>query len=239
MPFQCQIHYTKLDGAKYVRVISQSKPVTRERRRAEATARTSVLASHAAQQSAHMARRGSYQKSRMNMIGYGRILARCAASTGRAEDSETVAAYAAQMADLDGLLGAEMEEEGRHGMAGGMAEALGAGGMEDADARMRRAKTRGVRRKKNDKLSNAIFKAKRLTAGSMASPAYAVRSATAAPRAAAAAPRRVPRAPANASAGPPRRVQTRVAAAAVAAPGPVPEARTTALRSTLEARRRS
>ena len=193
MPFQCQIHYTRLDGSKYVRVISQSKPVTSDRSAAEAQATPAVLAAHAAQQSAHMARRGSYTKSRMNMAGYGVIMQRCARSTGRAADADTVRQFAAQMTPLDSLLESEMQSEAKRGdLLDESLDTMAASGA--VEERMHRQVARCKARKKNDRLSNAIFKAKRSNAASMsAAPrpaASGAPAASAAPAAAMSAPKR-------------------------------------------------
>lgn len=105
------------------------------------------------------------------MRGYGHIMQRCAMNYGGAEEHATVAAYMGQMADLDTALQREVVTEQRRGMA--MAEALDARVMEDEGMSRSRNKARKMRRKKNDFLSKAIFKAKRSTASSMRTPVSA------------------------------------------------------------------
>jgi hypothetical protein len=63
VPFQVQIHYTGLDGGKYLRVISQVKPVTEDRKLAEQDLNLDVVAAQAAQQAALFAQQGDYTES--------------------------------------------------------------------------------------------------------------------------------------------------------------------------------
>lgn len=54
LPFQVQIHFTKLNGMRCLRVLSKAQPITRSRAEAEKDLRLEVLAANAAQQSAKM-----------------------------------------------------------------------------------------------------------------------------------------------------------------------------------------
>jgi len=74
LPFQVQINYTQLDGAKCVRVISQQKEITRDASVAQEHLNMSMLAANAAQKSAALAQRGLYNQSRAVNFGYGRMM---------------------------------------------------------------------------------------------------------------------------------------------------------------------
>lgn len=179
LPFQVQIRYTKLNGMKCIRLISQAKPMTRDRATANAHIKASVMASHATQQCAVMARRGSYSGARLNAMAYGKMLQRYS------NDTEVAQNYMDQMMDLDDALGSELRQEQADGLT--MRENIGGGGKfdeEEATSSATRSKARKARRWGNDKLSKAIHKAKKATTSSMSSAPR--RSAAAAPAAAAA-----------------------------------------------------
>jgi len=74
LPFQVQINYSQLDGAKCVRVISQQKEITRDASVAQQHLNMSMLAANAAQKSAALAQRGLYNQSRAVNLGYGRMM---------------------------------------------------------------------------------------------------------------------------------------------------------------------
>jgi hypothetical protein len=74
LPFQVQINYTQLDGAKCVRVISQQKAITRDAAVGQEDLNMSMLAANAAQKSAALAQRGLYNQSRAVNFGYGRMM---------------------------------------------------------------------------------------------------------------------------------------------------------------------
>jgi len=74
LPFQVQINYTQLDGAKCVRVISQQKAITRDAAVVQQDLNMAMLAANAAQKSAALAQRGLYNQSRAVNLGYGRMM---------------------------------------------------------------------------------------------------------------------------------------------------------------------
>jgi hypothetical protein len=55
LPFQVQIRFTRLDGAKIIRVITQRQQVTTERAKAEAEVKVDIMATYIAQQAAKLA----------------------------------------------------------------------------------------------------------------------------------------------------------------------------------------
>jgi hypothetical protein len=65
LPFQVQITYTQLDGARCVRVMSQCREITTDRSQSLAQANMALVAAHAAKKSASLAQKGLYNQSRI------------------------------------------------------------------------------------------------------------------------------------------------------------------------------
>lgn len=103
VPFQLQIRYTRLNGMRCVRVMTQCKRVTRDRTEAERLLSPTVIAVHSAQQSASLANKGEYTEGRKNMRAWGDLLNR------GGQESEThsrvLEAYNREMHDLDDAIG--------------------------------------------------------------------------------------------------------------------------------------
>lgn len=78
LPFQLQIKYTRLDGMKCMRVISKSQELTFDRKQAEETANVDVLGVNAIQQTANIAKKGSYSKARLYNLQHKQMLSRAA-----------------------------------------------------------------------------------------------------------------------------------------------------------------
>lgn len=64
LPFQLQISYVDVDGAKALRVLTQKRPVTRDRQLAEQHADLSVLGGHTSRLASELALKGEYTQSR-------------------------------------------------------------------------------------------------------------------------------------------------------------------------------
>ncbi|KAK7494561.1 hypothetical protein BaRGS_00014214 [Batillaria attramentaria] len=64
LPFQLQITYADTDGTKALRVITQKKPVTRDRQLAEENADLTILGVHTTRLASELALRGEYTQSR-------------------------------------------------------------------------------------------------------------------------------------------------------------------------------
>jgi len=140
LPFQVQIRFTKLDGMKGVRVLSQSKKTTQEREVAESMMDTPVLSAHAAQRSAMLARRGDYDMARVNARAWSNMMQRGAKT---ASQKAALADYAVEIDEMDAAITSAVREE--------RVAADGA----DAESSRRRM------RSKQDGLSGALFKAKK------------------------------------------------------------------------------
>jgi len=76
LPFQLQIHFTKLDGMKCLRVISKMQTITTERTVAEKDVKADLIAANVAQQAARFAEKGQYAEARANNLAWGRLLQR-------------------------------------------------------------------------------------------------------------------------------------------------------------------
>jgi len=64
LPFQVQIHYTKLDGTQMLRVITQLKPITFDKKKAMEKLNINVLAKHATKVTTELCAKGDYEQSR-------------------------------------------------------------------------------------------------------------------------------------------------------------------------------
>jgi hypothetical protein len=76
LPFQLQLHYTDLEGAKALRIITQTKPVTKQRAVAEKSLNPTIMGVHTAQSTARLAEEGNYSESRMNALMQQRLVSR-------------------------------------------------------------------------------------------------------------------------------------------------------------------
>lgn len=76
LPFQVQVEYTKLDGSKYIRVLSQNKPVTAQQEVAEEEVDMDLMSKHVTRQCAVMAKGGDYMESRANARVWGKVMQR-------------------------------------------------------------------------------------------------------------------------------------------------------------------
>lgn len=87
IPFQVQIHYTKLDGMKCVRVMTEGKKVTTSTRKAEKKGDVAVIALNAIQQSAKIAlQEENYEEARMALYSVQSLLDRLAQTDEQQEE---------------------------------------------------------------------------------------------------------------------------------------------------------
>lgn len=78
--FKFQIHYTKLNGSKCIRVISKKKAITNNRETAESKVNVAVVGVHAVQQTAKLVQKGLYGKAKMKSLTNTKLLERSAKS---------------------------------------------------------------------------------------------------------------------------------------------------------------
>jgi len=76
LPFQIQIHFTRMDGGKLVRVVSAAKPITHDRAEAEKDVDVKVLGLSTAQHSAKYAQSGDYESARLCTFSGSRLMSR-------------------------------------------------------------------------------------------------------------------------------------------------------------------
>ncbi|XP_069130895.1 circularly permutated Ras protein 1-like [Argopecten irradians] len=93
LPFQLQVKYTDVDGATALRVLTKTKPVTRDRAQAEKKMKMDVLAKHAAQVSANLALDGMYTQSRSRALMNQRLAWRHKNSETHESKSQRKAAH--------------------------------------------------------------------------------------------------------------------------------------------------
>ncbi|CAM9197262.1 unnamed protein product [Chrysoparadoxa australica] len=111
VPFQVQLRYTKRDGTKCLRVMTQNQKITRSQEKAEAAAKLSIIAGHAATKAAEIARQGKYEQSRVEMRAWSNLLKRNAVTEEANEEYEK---FANDMSKLDEALGGvQMQEQAR------------------------------------------------------------------------------------------------------------------------------
>jgi len=65
LPFQVQINYNRLDGAKCMRIISRTQQVTTDEKVAEENINITVIGLHSVQQTSKLAEDGDYTKARL------------------------------------------------------------------------------------------------------------------------------------------------------------------------------
>lgn len=80
LPFQVQIHFTKLDGMKCLRVVSRSQEITHDRVVAEQHASIDLLAANAMKKAAKHAEQGDYMQARAENVVWARMMGRASRS---------------------------------------------------------------------------------------------------------------------------------------------------------------
>jgi len=98
LPFQVQIRYTRLDGSKWMRLITQARPVTTDSQKAVEDLNMAVLASNAAQRGAELAQKGNYEEFRAHNFAWKNYMVD---NAKHAVQAEVASNYSAMVADLD------------------------------------------------------------------------------------------------------------------------------------------
>eukprot|EP00698_Gefionella_okellyi_P010039 TRINITY_DN257_c0_g1_i1.p1 TRINITY_DN257_c0_g1~~TRINITY_DN257_c0_g1_i1.p1 ORF type:complete len:327 (-),score=105.32 TRINITY_DN257_c0_g1_i1:37-1017(-) len=98
VPFQVLIRYSRTDGTQCIRVITQTRLITRDRAQAEADVDATVLAANAVQQSARFATTGDYSNSRAWMLSNQRLMAR---TSKTADQRSTYSSYVMHSENMD------------------------------------------------------------------------------------------------------------------------------------------
>ncbi|XP_076077752.1 circularly permutated Ras protein 1-like [Mytilus galloprovincialis] len=74
LPFQLQIKYTDTEGATALRVLTQTKPITRDRKQAEGRTNVQVIGAHVQKSTASLALEGRYTDTRSKAMMNQRLL---------------------------------------------------------------------------------------------------------------------------------------------------------------------
>ncbi|XP_064628238.1 circularly permutated Ras protein 1-like [Lineus longissimus] len=76
LPFQIQISYTDMEGNKALRLITKTRPITKDRQLAEQEINIALIGTHTAQLASKFAVEGSYSKSRLTAFMNQRMVSR-------------------------------------------------------------------------------------------------------------------------------------------------------------------
>jgi len=145
LPFQVQIHYTRPDGSKCIRIISQRKEITHKSEEAEKDVDVAIVAANAAQRSARLAQKGDYEGSRLNNVAWRGVLNRTAQSSTQYEE---VRGWSEKTREFDDMLHNLQNTETVEGL----------GSLSRGSATIAK-KTRSSRR--TDEVSAAMYKMKK------------------------------------------------------------------------------
>lgn len=135
VPFQVQVNFTKLNGMKCIRIVSQTQKITFDRHQAETHMNHRVLASHSAQQCSAWAQNGAYGEAEVNANAYFGLMRRNVADERAASSVQALEQHLTPM--LMGLRHAQASEE-RAGSASMAPQAR------SAQRRQMRSKTDGL-----------------------------------------------------------------------------------------------
>jgi len=143
LPFQTQITYERLDGSKYVRVITKVVSATRDISVANRAADYSLLAAHAEKQCSRIAKKGDYEASR----GYARAFSNFMSSHSfTPQQRSTTQSFAQSWNHMDSLLMAEEADE-RRSLAAAEGQLV---------TKAAKSKFRKIARSKKDRLSSLM-----------------------------------------------------------------------------------
>lgn len=165
LPFQVQITFTRKDGAKILRIISQQQQVTHERARAEAEIQVEVMATHVAQQAARLAQEGEYSKARsLNVVNarmFQRSIKAQTSSSGKEkakEKAKKVLRWARVTSEMNNDLEEAVQSEVAEG--GNLSDDDNEdGSLADFRARMQRKKAKR-KNSRNDQQSTRLYQMK-------------------------------------------------------------------------------
>lgn len=141
LPFQCQITYTTLDGKKCVRVITKKQEVGFEKEEIQKEADVNILATHAQQQSAALAKEGNYRRAQANMMLWKPQVAKACKNEDDLNDYKAWEKGAAQEL-YSNLQNVQMEE---------------AADMSSGTSMKRKVSMKSRKQNRNDSLANNIF----------------------------------------------------------------------------------
>eukprot|EP00008_Paramoeba_atlantica_P005943 CAMPEP_0201481310 /NCGR_PEP_ID=MMETSP0151_2-20130828/5579_1 /ASSEMBLY_ACC=CAM_ASM_000257 /TAXON_ID=200890 /ORGANISM="Paramoeba atlantica, Strain 621/1 / CCAP 1560/9" /LENGTH=478 /DNA_ID=CAMNT_0047863433 /DNA_START=345 /DNA_END=1781 /DNA_ORIENTATION=- len=101
LPFQVQILYTRMDGTKAIRVITQMRRVTNKREDAEASVNVAVLSAAASKAATTLAAKGQYEEARKVAVEHEAMLSRAVHTD---EQKALFQQYQREFSDIEGEL---------------------------------------------------------------------------------------------------------------------------------------
>eukprot|EP00300_Choanocystis_sp_HF-7_P006365 c14663_g1_i1.p1 GENE.c14663_g1_i1~~c14663_g1_i1.p1 ORF type:complete len:663 (-),score=141.41 c14663_g1_i1:40-2028(-) len=160
LPFQVVITYTKLDGMKCVRVITQSKRITRSRDAAEAVAKMDVLGLNQLQHGAKLVREGAYGEAQRQNVSAVRMMARLAKDDDRQRQYVN---FVRASEGLDTAMRSELQQEYNAGVY--LSDSDGEEAERDAPVKSVHMKKKSDMRSRarNDTSAKAVFQSKQVS----------------------------------------------------------------------------
>jgi len=108
LPFQVQIYFKDITGAKKVRCISKQQPITTDKEMAEKNIDVNVVSANTVQQCAKLASKGMYSESRQKMVQNQKMMKR---NVRTVEQNRGYSSYVNAAAELDNALLEQEDEE--------------------------------------------------------------------------------------------------------------------------------
>ncbi|XP_033628507.1 circularly permutated Ras protein 1-like [Asterias rubens] len=102
LPFQVQIKYTKMDGRRFLRIITEEREATTDRQQMEETMNAAVTSVAAMRQAAALAQRNQTEEARLHLFSNRRFLSRGQAN--HSGHAESAASYLVAASNLDDML---------------------------------------------------------------------------------------------------------------------------------------
>jgi hypothetical protein len=167
LPFQLVVRFTRLDGSKCVRVITQIKEITSDRDVAAEDLDVAVIGLHSGQQAAKLAKEGNYTKARMVQTSAYRMAKRNVKQQGNDKAKKQLKQWKEQAKKLDTALhSAKRQESADVALYHSDEEDLSDSEGEEVEKKqsklknkMERVRFRSAARTKADVVSNAMYQA--------------------------------------------------------------------------------
>jgi len=118
LPFQVHIHYTRIDGAKCIRVMSKKQEITENRQVAEENLNVGVIGLHSVQQTAKIAEEGNYTKARLKTFSNQKLVKRALKKKKQVtdDDNRQYVSWMNEAEKLDKIIKKTKEKEEEDGL---------------------------------------------------------------------------------------------------------------------------
>jgi len=161
LPFQVQIHFTRLDGAKCIRLLSHKQDVTENRDEAELNVNIGVIGLHSVQQTAKIVEDGDYTKARLKTITNQKLVKRVLKKRGgrTEEDEKQYTNWMTEAEKMDKVIKKAQKEDMEDNFSDedDEGETIKEYDREKEDRKMDRQKKRKQLRTKDDQFSNVMY----------------------------------------------------------------------------------